>query len=355
MAMTTLHVAVLRQDMEIVETIDIVLQDKEKSQKLIYIDQLDELGNTALSYAISTASTSIVHTLVRAGAEVNRRDRLGFTPLMDACYRGDERVISCLIDYGADVAMRNNCDVSALECIMMGESERKVEILRRLASFANRPQLNKSLSYAFNSSKEFCLILVQCGADPEHVGLLNKESKKPTDVIERRVRLQDEKEPVGVPVAWYNSNPMKNHQRRIYQIGQSGHYEIGKAKEWGLSELENLPEVSGSKETILDIPLKSSVAQYQYNFNNIEKVVAVVAPYSKSSSHGSQSREPLTRPTYVLVKWKDILPEHLQHCSIMADCESFILKSKFLCAVPKRNRAAWRDWIEDFCCQNENG
>jgi hypothetical protein len=49
MAMTTLHVAVLRQDMEIVETIDIVLQDKEKSQKLIYIDQLDELGNTALS------------------------------------------------------------------------------------------------------------------------------------------------------------------------------------------------------------------------------------------------------------------------------------------------------------------
>jgi ankyrin repeat protein len=57
--------------MKIVETINIVLQDKEESQKLIYIDQLDKLDNTALSYATSTASTSIVRTLVRAGAEVN--------------------------------------------------------------------------------------------------------------------------------------------------------------------------------------------------------------------------------------------------------------------------------------------
>jgi hypothetical protein len=38
MAMTSLHVAVLGQEMEIVETIDIVLQDKEESQKLIYVD-----------------------------------------------------------------------------------------------------------------------------------------------------------------------------------------------------------------------------------------------------------------------------------------------------------------------------
>jgi hypothetical protein len=60
MAMTSLHVAVLGQEMETVETIDIVLQDKEESQKLIKIDQLDKLGNTALSYAISTASTPIV-------------------------------------------------------------------------------------------------------------------------------------------------------------------------------------------------------------------------------------------------------------------------------------------------------
>jgi ankyrin repeat protein len=218
--MTSLHVAVLRQEIEIVETIDIVLQDKEESQKLIYIDQLDELSNTALSYAISIASTSIVRTLVRARAKVNRRDRLRFTPLMDACYRGDEKVISCLINYGADVTIRNNFDVSALEYIMIGESESKVNMLRRLAYFADRPQLNKSLSYAFNTSKEFYPILLQYSADPEYTSLLNKESKKPTDIIEGRERLQSETEPVSVPVAWYRSNPIKSHQRRIYQVGQ---------------------------------------------------------------------------------------------------------------------------------------
>jgi hypothetical protein len=68
------------------------------------------------------------------------------------------------------------------------------------------------------------------------------------------------------------------------KVGQSGHYEISKAKQWDLSELRNLPEVSGSKETILNIPLISRGAQYQYNFNNIEEIVAIVALYSEKSS-----------------------------------------------------------------------
>lgn len=271
---------------------------------------------------------------------------------MDACYRGVESVIFCLIDYGADVAMRNNCDLSALECIMMGESERKDDILMRLGCFTNKPQLNKAFFDAFNNYDNFCPILVKCGADPGHAGLSNKQSKKPMDVIEGRVGSPDETEPVGVPVAWYSSNQMKNHQRRIYQIGPSGHYEIGKAKQWGLSELENLPDVSSSNETILDIPLKSNPIQHQYNFDNIKKIVALVAPYSSHASHPTRL---ITRPTYVLIKWKDILTEHLQHSSLIRDCESFILKSKFLSAIPKRNRATWKDWIEDFRCQNQSG
>jgi hypothetical protein len=132
---------------------------------------------------------------------------------------------------------------------------------------------------------------------------------------------------------------MKNHQRRIYQTGPSGHYEIGRAKQWGQSELEDLPEVSGSSQTILDIPLKSNPIQYQCSFNNIKSIVAVVASYSEKSSHPSHPRGLLTRPTYVLVKWKDILPEHLQHPSLLTGCGSFILKSKFLSAIPKKDRA----------------
>jgi hypothetical protein len=33
---------------------------------------------------------------------------------------------------------------------------------------------------------------------------------------------------------------------------------------------------------------------------------------------------------------------------------SFILKSKFLSAIPKKDRATWRSRIEDFRFQNEN-
>src|SRR5205823_2819866 len=120
----------------------------------------------------------------------------------------------------------------------------------------------------------------------------------------------------------------------------------GKAKNWGLSELANLPEVSSNKETILDIPMNSSPVHHQYNFSNIKKVVAVVAPYSENASHESQPEVLLTRPTYVLIKWKNILPQHLKHSSLMGDCESFVLKSKLLGAVSKANGITLRGWIE---------
>ena len=126
-------------------------------------------------------------------------------------------------------------------------------------------------------------------------------------------------------------------------------------KQWSVSELENLPDVSGSKETILDIPMKSSPLQYQYNFSNIEVVVAVVAPYSEKASHKTQPRVLLTRPTYVLIKWKDILPEHLNHPSLMEDCKSFILKSKLLGAISKTSGITLRGWIEELHGQNESG
>ena len=179
----------------------------------------------------------------------------------------------------------------------------------------------------------------------------DKQSTKPTYAMGNRVRSKKETEPVGIPVAWYNCNSKKNHQRRIYQKGPSDHYQIGKAKEWGLPELEHLPEVTSSKETILDLPMQSIPVRRQYNFSNIERIVAVVVPYSEKPGHESQL---LTRPTYVLVKWKDLLPQHLKHSSLIRDCESWILKSKLLSAVSKTKRITLRGWIEDLRSQTES-
>jgi hypothetical protein len=49
--MSPLHIAVMKQDTKIVETICRILQDTEESKRMIYIDQRDEFDNTALSYA----------------------------------------------------------------------------------------------------------------------------------------------------------------------------------------------------------------------------------------------------------------------------------------------------------------
>jgi hypothetical protein len=122
--MTPLHIAVMMQDTTIVEKITRVLQDTEESQRLIYIDQRDEFRNTPLSYAISKASLPIVQALVSAGTDINHGDRF-FTPLMDACFQGDEEVILYLMSTGADIAARNSFDSSALEYIMLGNCQKK--------------------------------------------------------------------------------------------------------------------------------------------------------------------------------------------------------------------------------------
>lgn len=138
--MTPLHIAAMKQDTKTVETICKVLQNMKESKESIYIDQHDKLHNTALSWAILKASLPIVQALVRAGADVNQRDAIS-TPLMDACYQGDETIIVYLMDCGADIAIRNSFHQSALEYIMIGNSQKEHDLLRQLGRSASQPQM----------------------------------------------------------------------------------------------------------------------------------------------------------------------------------------------------------------------
>jgi hypothetical protein len=53
---------------------------------------------------------------------------------------------------------------------MLGESQKKHDLLQQLGCSASQPQLDQALLHAFNTSKEFCPILVRCGAalETEH-------------------------------------------------------------------------------------------------------------------------------------------------------------------------------------------
>ena len=60
-------------------------------------------GTTALFNAILKGRSRMIHSLVRAGVDVNDRNIEGLTPLMVAAERGDMDIIAALIAEGADL------------------------------------------------------------------------------------------------------------------------------------------------------------------------------------------------------------------------------------------------------------
>ncbi len=83
---------------------------------------LDLDRGAAIGKATAAGHTQIVELLIQAGANVNLRDRAGFTPISSAAYLGYGEIVNLLIDAGADIqAPANGSDgYSALEYARMG-------------------------------------------------------------------------------------------------------------------------------------------------------------------------------------------------------------------------------------------
>ena len=91
---------------------------------------------TLLHYSlVNVPDIASSELLVQAGAEVNRRDRTGATPLHLACRCGaNPEAISFLIKHGADVNMRDGEGHTALQIALrpgFGHSEEGVTLLRQ--------------------------------------------------------------------------------------------------------------------------------------------------------------------------------------------------------------------------------
>ena len=142
-------------------------------KRVDYVNQLDDTNQTAFDYAMNISPLAVIDALIRAGAAFDNRDRLGYTPLMNACHLGRDEAIECLVNHGADITAPNVFNQSVLEIIMTGDSQMKHSLLKRLAPRASQTQLNRALWHAVNneSEKEFLGVLLECGADPQYVGL----------------------------------------------------------------------------------------------------------------------------------------------------------------------------------------
>jgi ankyrin repeat protein len=66
------------------------------------VNKADRNGCTPLMYAIDRNHATVARSLLRAGADVNRVNRYGETPLMQAATVGRPDMISLLLDAGAD-------------------------------------------------------------------------------------------------------------------------------------------------------------------------------------------------------------------------------------------------------------
>jgi ankyrin repeat protein len=83
---------------------------------------LDLDRGAAIGNAAAAGHTQIVELLIRAGANVNLTDKLGFSPIASAAYSGYSEIVNLLIEAGADIQAPagESQSYSALEYAQMG-------------------------------------------------------------------------------------------------------------------------------------------------------------------------------------------------------------------------------------------
>ena len=108
----------------------------------------DAKGNSLLMLASYHQNPATVRMLLESGAQVDRRNHRGQTPLGGAAFKGYEDIVSLLLDSGADVDADNGAGMTPLMfAAMFGRTPVVSQLKNHGASLRRRNRLGISANF----------------------------------------------------------------------------------------------------------------------------------------------------------------------------------------------------------------
>ena len=140
--------------------------------KEVDVNQRDCMGCTALRSTAGTVHADVVEVLIDAGADIEAKDDVGYSPIRWACIHGYIAVVKVLLKAGAKVCHADN--EGDYTCLDLAANNGRTETVRYLASlrevdvnhqgFQNRTALHIAVS---NGRVNVVEVLIDAGADIE--------------------------------------------------------------------------------------------------------------------------------------------------------------------------------------------
>ncbi len=110
----------------------------DKYHELIHVT--DEEGADAVRYAIQVNNADVIERLAIRGADLNRKDAQGWTPVMEAAHQGFSNVLKVLISHGADMNAKTPFGWTPVQlALMQGHSDAALFLIHAGAELRDGP------------------------------------------------------------------------------------------------------------------------------------------------------------------------------------------------------------------------